>query len=119
MNGSPNGSAPITIRAALLRRRISVTSRGLRGELAFERPAPREPGLAAEYAAEQAKSITDVDKQTKALETDLSTVNSPKWGLTNRYKFSATAHSPVPDAKIVQTITPTALVDGQYGRPGS
>jgi branched-chain amino acid transport system substrate-binding protein len=75
--------------------------------------------MLAAYAAEQAKSITDVDKQTKALETDLSTVNSPKWGLTSRYKYSATAHAPVPDPKIVQTITPTALVDGQYGRPGS
>jgi len=71
--------------------------------------------MLAAYAAEKA-GLTDAAAQAKVLEGDLSGVANPKWGLTTRYLFSGTQHIPAADATVVATVTPTALVDGQYTR---
>jgi branched-chain amino acid transport system substrate-binding protein len=75
--------------------------------------------MLAAYAAEKSGSLTDAAAQAKILESDLSGVANPKWGMTTRYSFTAESHALGVDAKVVATLTPTALTDGQYTQSGS
>jgi branched-chain amino acid transport system substrate-binding protein len=66
-------------------------------------------------AAKQAGTVTDVAAIAKALETLPS--GSAATGIYANYAYSATSHAPTQPESEFAFVTPTKVVDGQFGAP--
>lgn len=76
----------------------------------------RFPLVAA--AAEKVGSSTDPKKLAEALETTEVQENA-KTAFLSRYNFSSDNHGPNPDTSELKFISPTKILNGQFGNPAA
>ncbi|MDI9915106.1 ABC transporter substrate-binding protein [Rhodococcus sp. IEGM 1379] len=69
-------------------------------------------------AVEKVGSSTDPKKLAQALETEEVQKNA-KTAFLSRYNFSADSHGPNPDTSELKFISPTKIVNGQFGNPAA
>jgi branched-chain amino acid transport system substrate-binding protein len=69
-------------------------------------------------AAEKVGSSTDPKKLAEALETEEVQKNA-KTAFLSRYNFSADNHGPNPNTSELQFISPTKILNGQFGNPAA
>ncbi|MFE4498589.1 ABC transporter substrate-binding protein [Rhodococcus sp. NPDC056743] len=69
-------------------------------------------------AAEKVGSSTDPKKLAEALETEEVQKNA-KTAFLSRYNFSADSHGPNPNTSELQFISPTKILNGQFGNPAA
>jgi branched-chain amino acid transport system substrate-binding protein len=69
-------------------------------------------------AAEKVGSSTDPKKLAEALETAEVQENA-KTAFLSRYNFSSDNHGPNPDTSELKFISPTKILNGQFGNPAA